>query len=250
MNALRLVFAKQNLFPTILVGLACLVMGRLGIWQLDRLEQRRAFNTRVLAWIYFDPIPFDQELVQASLYDMEYRSFYISGTYIFDEQVGLRLQTYKDRSGIHLITPLRLDNSDAILLVDRGWLPLEYDSPESWGEFNSPERVRDLLVRVRRESKPDFGSTLVDPTLEPDQDHLWFWYSLDNTRIEKQSGLDLVDDVYFQVIPQGEIQVLPQPVEPKVEISEGPHIGYAVQWFTFAAILLIGYPIFLSRQST
>ncbi|NJN44120.1 MAG: hypothetical protein HC806_04890, partial [Anaerolineae bacterium] len=40
---------------------------------------------------------------------------------------------------------------------------------------------------------------------------------------------------------------LPYPGLPELEISEGPHMGYALQWFTFAAILGLGYPIYLSR---
>jgi surfeit locus 1 family protein len=40
----------------------------------------------------------------------------------------------------------------------------------------------------------------------------------------------------------------PVPDQPVVDISEGPHFGYALQWFTFALILLLGYPYFIKRQ--
>jgi surfeit locus 1 family protein len=41
---------------------------------------------------------------------------------------------------------------------------------------------------------------------------------------------------------------LPYRTQPKLELSEGPHMGYAMQWFTFAALLGIGYPFFIKRQ--
>ncbi len=44
-------FSRRWFLATILVVVGVAVNIRLGIWQLDRLEQRRAFNTRVLAQI-------------------------------------------------------------------------------------------------------------------------------------------------------------------------------------------------------
>jgi cytochrome oxidase assembly protein ShyY1 len=34
---------------------------------------------------------------------------------------------------------------------------------------------------------------------------------------------------------------------PPPELSEGPHLGYAAQWFIFSTIALVGYPIVLRR---
>ncbi len=33
-----------------------------------------------------------------------------------------------------------------------------------------------------------------------------------------------------------------------VELSEGPHMGYAIQWFIFAAIMALGYPYLAYRE--
>ena len=40
----------------------------------------------------------------------------------------------------------------------------------------------------------------------------------------------------------GSIVVVPPP-----ELSEGPHLGYAVQWFIFSTIAVVGYPLVLRR---
>jgi surfeit locus 1 family protein len=37
---------------------------------------------------------------------------------------------------------------------------------------------------------------------------------------------------------------------PELDLSEGSHFGYAVQWFSFAALLLGGYPFYARRQET
>jgi surfeit locus 1 family protein len=37
---------------------------------------------------------------------------------------------------------------------------------------------------------------------------------------------------------------------PELDLSEGSHFGYAVQWFSFATLLLVGYPFYIRRQET
>ena len=38
-------------------------------------------------------------------------------------------------------------------------------------------------------------------------------------------------------------------VVPPPDLGEGPHLGYAVQWFLFAAVGLVGYPFLLRRRA-
>jgi cytochrome oxidase assembly protein ShyY1 len=40
---------------------------------------------------------------------------------------------------------------------------------------------------------------------------------------------------------------LPRLVPPP-ELSEGPHLSYAIQWFTFATIALVGYGLLVRRE--
>jgi len=37
-------------------------------------------------------------------------------------------------------------------------------------------------------------------------------------------------------------------VVPPPELSEGPHFSYAIQWFTFATIALVGYGLLVRRE--
>jgi len=43
---------------------------------------------------------------------------------------------------------------------------------------------------------------------------------------------------------------LPYRSAPDLELTEGPHMGYAIQWFTFAVLLLGGYPVFVNREES
>ena len=222
-----------------LIGTAVCI--RLGIWQLDRLEQRRSFNAHVEAMWNADLLifPDDSDL---KLEEMEYRSVCISGNYDFDHQVALRNQYWEDQYGYHLITPLVMSDGYAVL-VDRGWIPaIDNDSPEEWRRYDEG-LVGELcgIIRLGRE-KPDVGGR-PDPTLAPGEERLDIWNNVNIVRLRRQIPYQILN-IYIQVDPDDDVEP-PVPFQPDIEISEGPHLGYAGQWFTFATILFFGYPFFI-----
>src|SRR5512134_511581 len=98
-------FSRKWLFPTLFVFLGTAVCVRLGIWQLDRLEGRRAFNAQVLSMRALPELDLNREQVN-DLDKMEWRHVRVVGTYDFENQVALRNQSYQGQLGYHLITPL------------------------------------------------------------------------------------------------------------------------------------------------
>jgi surfeit locus 1 family protein len=91
-----------------------------------------------------------------------------------------------------------------------------------------------------------FGGA-ADPSAGPDQAKRDFWVYLDIRQIAQQLPYAVLP-VYLQLgAGQGAINA-PLPSEPSLDLSEGPHQGYAIQWFTFAAMLLVGYPLYVRKQ--
>ena len=81
------------ILTTLLAIAGVAVLARLGIWQLDRLAERRIFNERVLSQLHASPLDLNQAENQAAdLYNMEYRSVSVSGEYDFSQEVLLRNQ--------------------------------------------------------------------------------------------------------------------------------------------------------------
>jgi surfeit locus 1 family protein len=113
-------FSRRWLLATLLVAAAMAVMVRLGIWQLDRLEQRREFNARVLAQINQPALVLKGPALQADLASMEYRPVVVEGEYDFSQQVALRNQVWENQAGVHLLTPLRIAGTEQSVLVNRG----------------------------------------------------------------------------------------------------------------------------------
>jgi surfeit locus 1 family protein len=54
--------------------------------------------------------------------------------------------------------------------------------------------------------------------------------------------------VYVQAAGTARADGMPVAGTPVLELTEGPHRGYAMQWFAFAAILVVGYPIYVRRR--
>lgn len=252
MKLIRLMFSRRWVLTTLLVLLGAALCIRLGIWQLDRLEQRRAFNAHVLAMRALPPLDLNAD-PSGDLAALEYRSATATGVYDFEHQVAVRNQTWIGpdnipQPGYHLLTPLLLDDGRTAVLVDRGWIPSEgNDQPAGWRRYDEPGRVTVTGILRAGRSRPDLGG-VPDPELQPGQERLDFWNMVNIERIDLQTPADLLP-AYLQPDPDpGRVQP-PYPYQPEIELSEGPHAGYAGQWFTFASILLIGYPFYLRKQS-
>jgi len=238
-------FSRAWLLATILVFAGTAVLIRLGIWQLDHLEQRRAFNAQIESMHALPAL--DLNAVQPDdLITQEWRAVRVGGTYDFENQVGLRNQYYGEQYGYHLLTPLLFADGKAVL-VDRGWIPADGNStPIAWRKYDEAGAVT-LSGQIRLgQTKPAFGG-VADPALSPGETRLDLWNNADITRISLQISYKNLP-VYIQPNVDENDSEPPIPFQPEVELTEGPHFGYAMQWFTFAAILFFGYPFFLRKQ--
>jgi surfeit locus 1 family protein len=75
------------------------------------------------------------------------------------------------------------------------------------------------------------------------------WNNADLEQIASQLPYPVLP-VYIQEQPDPADAAPPIPFQPELELTEGPHMGYALQWFTFTAILVAGYPFFVRKQET
>ncbi|PWH11851.1 MAG: SURF1 family protein [Anaerolineae bacterium] len=247
MNLFLSMFSRKWIFTTLLVVLGSAVCVRLGIWQLDRLEQRRAFNAHYLQMTSLPSLNLNTEL-PSDLTQMEYRSVTVTGMFDFEHQVALRNRYYNNEYGYHLLTPLLLPNGTAIL-VERGWIPAEGNAtPADWRKYDQPGRQTIQGILRLGQTRPELGG-VPDPTLTPGQTRLEFWNIINLERIALQVPYSLLP-VFIQPAPDATRTTPPYPYQPEIEITEGPHFGYALQWFTFASILFFGYPFYLRRMES
>jgi surfeit locus 1 family protein len=234
-------FSRRWWWVTLLVLVFIGVFVRLGIWQLDRRQQRLASNAAYLAQISQSPLPLDASLVTADAEEVVDRSAFAQGRYDHQEQIVLTQQSWLGRPGAHLVTPLVFENGQTAVLVDRGWIPAADAEQGDLSQFDEPgpQTVEGTIQQSQilsggRETEVD----------GPQQR----WYRIDVEAIQDQMPYALLPFYLVQTPPEGVQDDLPYRVAVEFDLSEGPHLGYAIQWFLFAAVLSIGYARFVSTQ--
>jgi surfeit locus 1 family protein len=247
---IRMLFTRRWWWTTLIVIAGIGVAIRLGFWQLDRHAQRQAVISQVLNVQAMPVLDLNQSPLPSNLQDMEYRSVIVRGEYDFDNQLALRNQVRARMSGtdpgIALVTPLRLLAGSAVL-IERGWIPLEYTTPASWRQFDEPGVVQvEGIIRLSLE-KGEMGSALLDPTLTPGQTRLDVWNFMNLPRIQQQIPYPILD-VYVQQAPGSDPETLPYRLMEQPDLDPGTHVGWALQWFFYAGLLFFGYPIWLKKQ--
>jgi surfeit locus 1 family protein len=247
---IRLLFSRRWWWTTLIVIAGIGVAVRLGFWQLSRHAQRQAVIRQVQSVQAMPILDLNQSPFADNLQDMEFRQVTVRGQYDFDNQLALRNQVRARMSGtdpgIALVTPLLISDGKAVL-IERGWIPLDYSSPASWRQFDEPGLVQvDGIIRLSLE-KGEMGSALVDPTLTPGQFRLDVWNFINLPRIQQQIPYPILD-IYIQQAPGTNPGSLPFRLMEQPDLDPSTHIGWALQWFFFAGLLLIGYPIWLKKQ--
>ncbi len=216
----------------------------LGIWQIHRLETRRAENATLVRNFYQTPATLTADEL-AALDTRTFESIAVHGTFDNAESIFLRNQTLGENNGVHLITPLRLSDSPAAVLVDRGWLPQELANAEYLPKFavDGTVEVRGIVLpsNSRPTDKPLAGKDL--PL--PGETRIQSWLRVDIPLIQKQLPYPLLP-AYIQQLPADNqpAEAYPRPLSPE-HLDEGPHLGYALQWFTFAAMLVVIYALLI-----
>lgn len=199
----------------------------LGNWQLDRLDERRERNAGVVAH-ESDPVRPYREVMDKVIEDEDqwYRVT-ATGTYL-PEQFQVRYRSNNDSLGSEVLAVLLTDEGDR-LLVNRGFLVREPGKPD--GDL-PPTLEGEVTVTgyVRRNERGD------ESAMTPHETYI----RLINSEVLSRSlGAELVNG-YITLIDStpAEDPILVPISTP--DLSEGPHLSYALQWFAFTVIGVIG----------
>jgi surfeit locus 1 family protein len=243
--ALPRLFSRRWWWATLLVLIGMGVLARLGVWQLDRLQQRRAANALLAVQLAAAPVPLDLTLDDAALLALEDRQLSASGVFDLERQFVLRNQFLDGTVGVRLFTPLQLADGRA-LLVDRGWLPETEADRARWTAYDVSGEVTVSGYLLGPEKPPRAGLDSYSNSPDAPSD-AWFWLYID--AIQQQMPYDLLP-VALRLLPDNEsaASALPRLTARDVDLSEGSHLSYAIQWFLFALILGVVYLALVARQ--
>lgn len=229
---------KWTAFHLLVFGTIALMIW-LAFWQLDRLDQRRAFNDLVTEQIDQPPAPLDQLLAEAGgdPESIEWRQTIVTGQYLPDQIVWFN-RSQEGIAGDNVLTAL-VTAEDTTVVVNRGFVTLGAELPAA------PTVETELLARVRIPQERQRGELT-------DQSEV-------GAAVTEVRRIDLgqlsaqlpgeVAPVYLDLIdaipPVGPDDPIPVPAP---TLDEGPHLSYAVQWFIFAFCVLAGWVLAVRRS--
>lgn len=223
---------KPGLWPSLVTALLMVLLLSLGFWQLDRANQKRSLLNA------YGERPEDAAVqLQAGFVpnaDWRYRRAEVAGRYDPAHQFLLDNRVYQGRVGYQVLTPLRLADGEHAVLINRGWVPqgaTRADLPAVPVEQTAAVRVAGLIdlpgaafVLGEGEGR-DPGWPKVLQLIQFDVQ-------------AQQLGVKLLPLVLLldADAPDGFVRDW-QPVV----FGPEKHVGYAVQWFSLGAALLIIY---------
>jgi len=228
----------------VLAALTAALFVRLGFWQLARHAERAQRNAAIQSSLARPLVLLPEQGPITEEYS--YRRVQATGRLDASNQVLLMNRTYQERPGYHLVTPLLQEGNSPAVLVDRGWIPQEDATAERLESYRLDEAVSlsGLLLPSQREPA---WSLLADPTPAPGE-RRQAWRALSIPTIQQQVPYKLAA-LYIELAePLAETGPAPIPA-PELETSPGPHLGYAIQWFAFAAIAVGGALFWVRRRA-
>ena len=197
----------------IVVATACVLLGR---WQLDRLAQRRARNAVLAARLALPPLPVRRDITADAV---RQRRVVARGVYDFAAERTWPGRSFQGTPGVALVTPLHLTDG-SVVLVDRGWVP----SPDAFHVDHRLYREPDTAT-VR-------GIALIPPRGRGD------------VEVTAAGLLPFVIQLETPEPPPN--RGLPRRWPPPA-FDDGPHLSYAIQWFSFALIALVGTAVLIRK---
>jgi surfeit locus 1 family protein len=225
-------------FLTLAIPFACAALFvRLGVWQLARLHEKRAFNA-VLAERLASP-PTDVTALPGDSALGHYRRVSAAGTMLYDHQVVYAGRSHEGSPGVDLLTPMKIAGRDTVVMVNRGWAY----SPDAAQLTNAHWNEKDSL------NVAGYAETFAGKERARAPNGAHRVHALDRDVIQSMVGMPIAPYVLVQT-SDSVAHADSVPVRLSIPtLDEGPHESYAIQWFCFALVAVVG-GVALSRRSS
>ncbi len=213
---------------------AAILFVRLGLWQVERLHERQAWNAAITQARLNNPVPLLRLGNDTSA--AHYRFATVDGRYDYEHELILSNRTRRGSPGVEILTPVRMPGMDTVVLVNRGWV---YSADGTFAD-QAKWRERDT-AHVSGYVELFNTDTAITAAANP--------------RVIRRVGrADVTAKLPYPVAPfylvaVGDTADLSHPARRDLPVlDDGPHRGYAGQWFSFAVIALVGAAIVVRRE--
>lgn len=203
----------------------------LGQWQLQRAAQKEAIQAAINAKNSLNALDTKALLAVKNIVSEIYRPAVLRGVWQSAHTVYLDNRPMNGRSGFWIVTPLLLQGTSQVILVQRGWAPRNFS-----------DRMRLPEVSTSTEL------VTVEGRIAPPPSKLYEFKGTDSGRIRqnidlndfgKETGLALLKEASLLQIGAASEGLLRDWPAPSLGVDK--HYGYAFQWFGLCALVIFLY---------
>lgn len=212
---------------------ACFLI--LAPWQLGKNTATQHRNDLIQTAAKTAAVPLDELVPSGGALPAghEWREVTLTGRYLTDKQIEVRLRVVDERPAVEVVTPFQLSGSERIVLVDRG-----YVRPDSAGRTQIPappsgEVTLHARLRKSEATSPGKGPKVEGGTLTA--------YTIDTAALSAADGTPL-DPFYVQLTDHqpGGLGTIDLP-----QLESGPYLSYGLQWLAFGIMAPLGIGYFV-----
>jgi len=242
---------SPKLIPTLATIVLVPFLASLGLWQLDRADQKREIDNGVMQAQAKEALDLNtfigkDDITEADFSGEFYRSALLSGHYDNDHQYLLDNRTYKGQAGFHVLTPFLLNHTNQSILINRGWIT--YQGTRD----NIPDiSITTDTINIKGVMKKQGRAIVLKSISYSENDDSSKLKTSYPKLIQSIQLSKLTTDLAERNAKEQNIKLLPIIIELDKTDKTGfirewqpyygsidKHNAYALQWFAFAGILL------------
>jgi len=214
--------------------LSAAIFVRLGFWQLHRRGERQARNALVTSRLQAPDA--DVTALSGDSASVRFRRAHVIGTPDYGHELVYASRSYRGSPGVNILTPVHVAGRDTAVIVDRGWVYAPDGETVDLAKWHD----RDSVFSGYVEEFPSVAGSM-------SADHPGVVTRLGYAAVRGALPFP-ISPVYVVMLgdsviaPDRLARLTPPPLD------EGPHLNYAIQWFAFAAIALVGAGVVIRQR--
>ncbi|MFW0792797.1 SURF1 family cytochrome oxidase biogenesis protein [Gordonia sp. CPCC 205515] len=222
----------------VVVAFAAMCFYVLAPWQLGKNTATEHRNELIKTATSTDPVPIDEVAAPGATFDpnTEWREVTVTGRYLPDKQVLVRLRSVDERPAIEVLTPFAVDGGPRTVLVDRGYVRPDQNALPAIPAPPTGETTINARIRKSEGTTPGRGAHTEAGAMAV--------YTIDPAEVTRAEQVGL-DPFYLQLSPgqPGALGEIPMP-----QLDAGPYLSYGLQWLAFGIMAPLGAGYFIYSE--
>ncbi|MDP3281330.1 MAG: SURF1 family protein [Nitrosomonas sp.] len=217
---------EPRLWAVLVTVVFVIIFIELGKWQLTRADEKNTRHELFELYAKQPAVTLPSTLVR--LEDFQYREVEVQGEFISEHTIYLDNKTHQGRAGYHVISPLKILNSEILVVINRGWIATGNDRSvlPHVSEINGIVKISGLVVA------PELRALKLTEMVTAGK--VWDHFNLQ--RYQEVTGKEIQPLMVLQR-NQMEDSLIRNWDRPGSGAEK--NLGYAVQWFLLAATAII-----------